>query len=80
MKVEVKETQSQEVDWSKNPQLVISKNSSTIVMSIITRNELDDSFEGVVMVENQLFRCGYFDKWTKANFKPFNGEITLKND
>ena len=80
MKVEVKETQSNEVDWSKNPQLVYSKHENTIVMTVLTNEETDVFFHGIVMYENNLYKHGYFAQWYKKDFVTFHGKITLQND
>lgn len=80
MKVEVKEAQSNEVDWTKNPQLLYSKNENTIVMTIQTTEETNRTFYGVVMYENHIYKHGFFSEWNKKDFTPFHGEITLKND
>jgi len=83
MKVKVNETQSQEVDWSKNPQLVVSGNG-TVVMTMI--RQIDDGkgeFIGMVVLagESSADILGYYDTtFYRKSFKPFHGSITLQND
>ena len=80
MKVEVKETQSQEVDWSKNPQLVVLNN--TVVMTASNQSKcMSTDFAGVVIKSDEAWTVGFYSKcFTKDLWKPFHGEITLKND
>ena len=74
MKIEVENAQQNEqVDWTKNPQLVkgIITNEVYLVIEIS-----DDYFNGIntkhfKRITNQL---------PKGNFKPFHGKITLSNE
>ena len=85
MKVQVENAQQNEqVDWSKNPQLVefIEENNSLIVLSIDTQH--GDTFKGVILSDTSSIKRGvagkeYTDFW-RSNFKPFHGKITLQND
>jgi hypothetical protein len=77
MKVTVNNLEKEEkIDWNK-VQLVISKyDSNCIVLIADHQNPSDyDSFSGI-----NLERGDYSDSWSRANFKPFNGSITLQND
>lgn len=80
MKVEVKEAPSQEVDWTNNPQLVISRLTNAIVLvhEDQTDRKSNNKFVGTKVSEPDFSE--YSNDWVKLNFKPFNGEITLKND
>lgn len=80
MKVEVKEAQSNEVDWTKNPQLLTL--NGAVIMTTINQNGCDDGdFAGVIVRNGYAFMVGDFStKFSKRFWKPFNGEITLKND
>ena len=49
MKVEVKETQSNEVDWTKNPQLVVDDNGG-VVMVTVSDNSIGTRFSGVIVL------------------------------
>ena len=79
MKVEVKETQSQEVDWTKNPQLVVDEFGG-IVLATKDKDENEDYFSGVRLSGNKSTEFFYSPNWLRSNFKTFHGEITLKND
>lgn len=80
MKVEVKETQSQEVDWTKNPQFVVLNN--TVIMTTSDQSEcMSTDFAGVVIKSAGNWTVGYYSKYfSKDLWKPFHGEITIKND
>lgn len=79
MKVEVNNTQKNEqVDWSKNPQLVVSLlNAEHIVLTSENQTEvyLSDCFIGT-----QISSGHWSNSWAKSVFKPFYGTITLQND
>lgn len=79
MKVEVKEAQSNEVDWTKNPQLVVGSRGEIVLTSLNQPVKMDNEhFYGTQLNLNDL---GYLTTgWIKSYFKPFHGEITLKND
>lgn len=79
MKVEVKGNQSQEVDWTKNPQLVVDENGG-VVLATKGNAENDEYFTGVGLCGNRGMEFCYTKIWVKSQFKPFHGEITLKND
>lgn len=80
MKVEVKVNQSQEVDWTKNPQLVVSQDGRTIVLVHEKQSDASsmDNFVGTSLDSGS--NSYYSNSWVKSGFKPFHGEITLKND
>jgi len=75
MKIEVENAQQNEqVDWTKNPQLVVS-NMSTPEVYIFTHETGEDKFNGIRIsdfIDNPYL--------IKENFKPFHGKITLSND
>ena len=74
MKIEIKNTKEEEViDWSK-PQLVVSKNISSRVVSTTGSHDID-VFQGYAHNEKVFLK-----DWDKDNFKPFHGTITLSND
>lgn len=85
MKVEVKEAQSNDVDWTKNPQLVKYEQGGEyyiVLTSIFTHG---DNFEGTIVSSNieddsTFFIGRHKESLVKSCFKPFHGEITLKND
>lgn len=76
MKVEVNNTQKNEqVDWSKNPQLVVSDEHI-----VLTSENQIGAYESDCFVGTQI-KTGYWsNSWTKSVFKPFHGKITLQND
>lgn len=79
MKVTVNETQSNEVDWSKNPQLVVDESGGIVLVL----KSGDSRFTGVVVKHADGYpdNIGYFSElFTKSHFKPFHGSITLSND
>lgn len=77
MKVEVKETQSNEVDWRKNPQLVVSDNGQVVIVSSV----MDDYYFSGTQLTDEINEIGYYSAtWAKKCFKPFHGTITLQND
>ena len=77
MKVQVENAQQNEqVDWSKNPQLVVNS-FNTIVL--VHANQMckkdEDCFIGTV-IQSSHFSTAFL----KTQFKPFHGTITLQND
>lgn len=79
MKVTVNEAQSNEVDWSKNPQLVVDESGGIV---FVLKSD-DSRFTGVVVKHANGFpdNTGEFSElFTKKHFKPFHGSITLSND
>lgn len=80
MKVEVKGKQSQEVDWTKNPQLVTCEGAIILVVADQYVCENGD-FAGIIITPFDDYKTGDYSKYfTKDLWKPFHGEITLKND
>lgn len=77
MKVEVENAQQNEqVDWTKNPQLVVSDEGVIIlVISNQTNATSDKVFVGVRLDNHDFDNC-----FTKSVFKPFHGKVTLQND
>lgn len=77
MKVEVNNAQQNEqVDWTKNPQLVVSDSGKIVlVISNQTTAFNSDSFVGIRLDKHSFDNC-----WSKSTFKPFHGSITLSND
>ena len=79
MKVEVKGMQSHEVDWSKNPQLVVSDDGFVVLVHENQKLKWSNyTFVGTRLDKGRL--SDYDTNWIKEEFKPFHGEITLKND
>lgn len=78
MKIEIKNAPTSEIDWSKDKQLVICSigpNDQKLVLTTKGKSSREDCFCGV-----DLLTGHYSSGWIKIFFKPFNGEITLKND
>jgi hypothetical protein len=76
MKIEVENAQQNEqVDWTKNPQLVISDDFVVLVHKNQIEAYSDSSFIGT-----RLNKGTYSNAWSKREFKPFHGKITLSND
>ena len=85
MKVEVKETQSNEVDWSKNPQLVEYRQGIEFYIVLTGKTIQGENFEGTIIHSNieddsAFFVGRYKECLIKSYFKPFHGTITLQND
>jgi len=82
MKIEIKNAPSQEVDWSKNMQIVKSiKGDRIVVTSLRSVVTGDKNSEGSIEFSGfDISDMSYSDRWLKSGFQPFNGEITLKND
>ena len=78
MKIEIKNAPTSEIDWSKGPQLVVHSTcgeDKKIVLTTRGNPSREGCFCGVDL------QTGYYSSgWIKISFKPFNGEITLKND
>ena len=75
MKIEIENIQPKEVDWSKNPQLVIGPSGDLVV--IITSDASQTTFSGI---NTKNITQGITEGWNKAAFRPFHGKITLQND
>ena len=63
----------------KFPQLMIGDTSEVI---IIATSKQEDQLCGTIVAtkDNGWFGVGdYFERWISANFKPFNGKVTLSN-
>lgn len=75
MKVEVENAQQNEqVDWTKNPQLVYCIN--VVIVCKDQTNQFDENcFCGVKIETGE-----YATNFRKSAFKPFHGKITLQND
>jgi hypothetical protein len=88
MKIEVENAQQNEqVDWTKNPQLVelINNNGEKLIvacMSVTTDSK--DNFNGICLIDESLddtLPIGYTSNdFSKKLFKPFHGKIILSND
>ena len=75
MKVTVNNLEKEEViDWSK-VQLVISKDSTIVMVTLSEKPFNDYCFCGV-----NLKNGSYFPDWVRELFEPFHGSITLQND
>lgn len=72
MKIEIKNTKEEVIDWSK-PQLVENKKSGDVVKT----NGIcsDFHFEGT-----SLKTWVNYGGRLKSSFKPFHGTVTLSND
>lgn len=80
MKVEVKGNQSHQVDWTKNPQLVTFEGAVILVVEDQSKTPVGD-FSGIIITPFDEWKTGdYSNYFTKDLWKPFHGEITLKND
>lgn len=79
MKIEIKNAPTSEIDWSKDQQLVETNTNQTNQKSVVLTTggnpTREDCFCGVDLPTGH-----YSSGWIKIFFKPFNGEITLKND
>jgi hypothetical protein len=74
MKIEVENAQQNEqVDWTKNPQLVESIVTNEVYLVL----EVNDYYFNGINVMN--FRAVTKDI-KEENYKPFHGKITLSND
>ena len=71
MKIEIGEIENEVINWDIN-QLVIADDGEVV---ITTGNHEDNAFEGISFDE-PIFS----DDWAKAEFKKFNGKITLSNE
>lgn len=84
MKVEVNNAQqTEQVDWTKNPQLVVSTSGSIILTSVDQSKSDTSEFTGIIVKVGEKSKriLGEFDnRWHKSIFKPFYGSITLSND
>ena len=88
MKVQVENAQQNEqVDWSKNPQLVQlidDKGERLIVACISVTEDSIDNFNGICLIDESELHplpIGYMgNDFQKSLFKPFHGTITLQND
>ena len=77
MKIEVENTQQNEqVDWTKNPQLVVSNNSIVLVHENQKEASSPYTFVGTKLSN----RTDFSNRWSKSEFKPFQCKITLSND
>lgn len=77
MEVIVKKKSGFIIDWN-NTNLLITDDENLIVMS--NGKSSGDSFEGTVVKSNSYHITGKFLYcWVKSEFKPFQGEITLKS-
>lgn len=77
MKVEIKNDPTSEIDWSKGSQLVVYSTCEEDKKIVLTTTETPSGycFRGIDIL------TGYYSSgWIKEYFRPFNGEVTLKND
>jgi hypothetical protein len=80
MKIEVENAQQNEqVDWNKNPQLVIDKHG-VIVKVLTSQTPSDDECFSGLPLNHNAFSVKHLNSWVKSQFKPFHGKITLSND
>jgi hypothetical protein len=78
MKIEVENTQQNEqVDWTKNPQLVIFKD--VIVLTDKYQTSTDEKCFCGTRIDS-VNSSHYSQHFEKKLFKPFYGKITLSND
>jgi len=88
MKIEVEYAQQNEqVDWSKNPQLVEYTNDNRGALIVAFLSNLEDSadyFKGICLIDEDKISPYKIrtisEDWFKDSFKPFHGKITLSND
>lgn len=79
MKVEVNNAQQNEqVDWTKNPQLVCCGDNIVLVHTNQNLAMSNEEFVGTRI--GQDYTSDYSIGWIKSAFKPFHGTITLQND
>lgn len=68
------------VDWTKNPQLVIS-HTGAVVLTSFAQTIDNESFSGICVFQGEFNHIGdYANNWKKALFSPFEGSIELSND
>ena len=76
MKIQVENTQQNEqVDWTKNPQLV-TYNGIIVLVHKDQEKAIDDNHYVGTNIEDSEYDVD----WVKQIFKPFHGKITLSND
>lgn len=76
MKVEVNNAQqTEQVDWTKNPQLVHCNEIILLVLEDQQKATSENTFVGLRLDNHDFDNC-----WDKEDFKPFHGSITLSND
>ena len=86
MKIEVENAQQNEqVDWTKNPQLLEYKDETKGVLVVAFLEDLGgDYFKGICLIDEDKispYKIGTISEdWYKEYFKPFHGKITLSND
>jgi hypothetical protein len=80
MEIEVENAQpNEQVDWTKNPQLVICIDKIVVLTDCNQeKSKLSDEFSGVRI--DDLSKVEHSTIWDKKQFKPFHGKITLSND
>jgi hypothetical protein len=73
MRLEIK-SKEQEINWAI-PQLVVNINNEKQIVYYYPENETERNFSGIEL------RSGvHYSLWNKAEFKPFQGTITISND
>lgn len=80
---EILPNEEETIDWSKAGQLVELKSQENKVVMLTTGAYNIDAncFSAIVVQGNKLFRFGEYSKhWGMYDFKPFKGELTLKNE
>jgi len=72
---------SEEVDNNDYPLIMKNIERDTIIMACPDQDVNSETFAGVVLAGSYFgYSAGeYSSLWVRSNFKPFNGEITLKN-
>jgi hypothetical protein len=79
MKIEVENAQQNEqVDWTKNPQLVCCGSEIYLVHSNQSGSKSENHFTATRIDSGIISH--YSNSWIKSAFKPFHGKITLSND
>lgn len=79
---EIVPNEEETIDWSKAGQLVELKDHKPKVIMLTTGSYNIDAncFSGIVVQEDKIFRFGEYSKhWGMSDFKPFKGELILKN-
>lgn len=83
MEIEINKYSKPEVNWTKNPQVVVNEANNEIVL--VHKNQSQSynqhCFVGTLLnaeVGSDLEE--YSDSWSKSSYTTFEGSITLKNN
>ena len=81
MRVEIKEVESEVIDWSKSQLVVCISDDTSIILT--SGDSHKNVFTGVVVSKSNVYDFGIgkrYNEMQKRHFKPFKGVITLQND